>query len=704
MRVLLFGILKRWPLIVIFAVLSMVGGPIIGSKLGGKKSFDAETIIRFQPTGEDSRYVDQKTTVLTLKDTIKIRENMEELRNRLGLKDDIGKLGKALDIHVQKNTTLLVVSVKWHTARGAAEIVNTLRDIFVEQYNKKRKDDIRRQMNDLNRRLSTVRADLRNRDRELQLFTTSNRIVDIEKQSRAMLEEYNNYGVLLEQSQAEKQTVDQQALKLDDAISQLKARVARESKNMAQLENLADVNTRIERIRDTIKEDKDTRANIAELALLKLEMDRMKRLYDKGYVSEFEYRKAETAYETQRIRTEDTDETRRMKEERAKLQQQIIPKEGGGTTPSGPILMEMLKRTFEIQLEQIAVTRKVASLQAARQKVKVQLDRVPILQQQYDALQRNIAAGEAERKDLEASLQVFQRDMDSQMNDFTIVSSAEVDKEADKAAGKSKIVGYAISFVGTLLGIALAGGWEMLDATVRSPQEAAAKLSPFPLLGTLPLRRGRRRPPLVTVAETDFAERLAVTARRLHRSVPRSHSCLLILATNPGEGVGTVSRNLAAALARQENRVLVVDLRPDALSRDAALFNALPEGPFLSSYLEGEAQNAEELIHLVQDKMNLVVRDTAAISPDRLGSQRMTSLLRSLSETHDLTLVSVTSPLKSSEAELLSGSVDGVILVVRAGKTPMKQIEKLKKKLESMKMPVVGVILNQARWPYIHWE
>ncbi|MDX1932660.1 MAG: hypothetical protein SFU56_08655 [Capsulimonadales bacterium] len=701
-RLLLFGVLKRWYVVVFFGVLSYYGGLSVGGQIGTKKSFEAETIVRYQATGENSRYVDQKTTILTLKDTVKIRENIEEVRDRLGIKDAIGQIGKALDVRVQKNTTLLIIGAKWKTARGAAEMVNTLRDLFLEKYEKRRKDDLRRQIADLASRLAAVRADLRKRDRDLQRFTTSNRIVDIEKQSRALLEEFNNYGVLLEQAQAEKKTVDQQARKLDQAINELKARVARESRNMAQLENLADVNTRIERIRDTIREDKELRANIAELALRKQEMERMKGLLDRGFVSEMAYQRVVTEYETQRIRTEDNEETRKLREEREKLQQQIIPRDGG-TAPSAPILTEMLKRTFEIQLDQIAVNRKVASLTEARARVKVQLDRVPILQQQFDALQRNINSREAERKELETSLAGLQRDLDSRMDDFTIVSVAEVDKEEASAASKTQMVGYVLCLVGTLLGIAVAGGWEFLDVTIRTPGQVAAKLPTVPLLGAFPRRR-KRRAPLVTPDETDFSERLSITARKLRQAMPRSGGCVLVVSANPGEGVGTISRNLAAALSRQDERVALIDLRPNASEDVARWVTGGRPNVGLSEYLEGAAVTEEALVTTAMPGLSVIVRDVSTLSPDRLGSQRMASLIDGLSRRHDVALLTSAPLLKSNETQLLMGKVDGVLLVVQAGKTSVAQIEKARQKLEEMRAPVIGIVLNKARWPYIHWE
>ncbi|GAB4455769.1 MAG: hypothetical protein OHK0029_12400 [Armatimonadaceae bacterium] len=705
-RAVLLGTLKWSPVIVAIAIGSFIMGGSLANKLQ-KKSFEAETILKYQATGEESRYIDQKTTILTLKDTVKIRENLVDLRDRLGLPDELDVIGKALDIRVQKNTTLLVIAAKWTSARTAAEMANNMREIFLEQYSAKRVTDIRRQQSDLQMRLELVRADLRRRDRERQEFTTRNRIVDIDKQARALLEEFNNYGVLLEQAQAEKQTIEEQSRKLDQAINDLKRRVTSESKNMASLENLADVNTRIERIRDTIREDREVRMNQAELEFRQQEMERYKRLYDKGLVAELEYKRRVKEYDKQRILTQDTEKTARLRAERERLQEQIIPRESG-TAPSAPILAEMLLRSFEIQLDKIAIDRKVLSLQEARDRVKVQLDRMPILQQQYDALQRNIASRETERRQLEERIAARQRDLDSRLADFTVVSEAEVDVEAEMNAQKSGILRPVIGVMGTLVGLLVVAALQLLDNKIRSPRDASLRLKPLPLVGALPPHRRLPRrvsSPFVPATDGRFAERLTVTARRLRSLFPGRGARILVVAPTDGEGAGTVARNLGAALGRQGERVVLVDARPDAPPDSLQLFpNATP--PLLGQAIAGNdgASASEVALPTTEPGLKAIVRGEEPVSPDALGSVRMRRLLDSLSEQNDVVLV-VTAPVLSRiEAELIAGFTDGALLVLRSGKSQPGKVRRAIEKLNAVGPPVAGVVLNRVGFPRIHWE
>jgi uncharacterized protein involved in exopolysaccharide biosynthesis len=547
---LLLGALLRWPLIAVGVALGVAGvKPVTGILDKQKKESKAETILNFQPVGENARYVDSKTTVATLKDTLKIRENILTARERLGLEEPAEAIGKAIDAHIQKNTTLLVIETKWPTARGAAELANTIRDIFLERYQARVVLKQQREIGDLRKRLERVRAALKQNDIQLRAFTTSNKIVDIEKESRALLEEYNNYGMLLEQGQAERKTVEEQAIKLDSTIRELKAKIQSESKSMAQMENLADVNTRIERLRDTIREDKETRKNVALLELRRRERDRAKQLLEKGFISQAEYDRANSEFEVQRTLTEETEQTERWREERAKLQKQIVPGAAEGSSPSGPILQTMLVRTFDIQLQKIAVQKKVLSLIEARNRVKARLDLMPGFQQQYDSLTRNIAGREVERQEIETRIAQKSRDAESSLQDFTIVSEASAAPEGGKNPMKA-LIPLALPIVGGVVGLALA-----VLLALKKPKPPSSGITAIPLLGTLPKR-----------GTPEYNKRVALLARQLRQLAPQRGASIALEALPALEGsvLLRLAVAVAAYLSKRGQRLAILDARPDA--------------------------------------------------------------------------------------------------------------------------------------------
>jgi len=682
-RHLLLGTLLRWPLIVAGVCLGLAGMKLVAKKADslGKKEAKAETILQFAAIGEDARFVDSKTTVATLKDTVKIRENLLEAKKRLGLKADVDTLGKAVDARIQKNTTLLVIEAKAPSSVEAADLANTLREVFLERHSDQLKRDLELKHSDLQRRLAVVRADLRDQDRRLSNFTSANKIVDIEKESRALLEEYNNYGVLLENSQAERKTVEEQAIKLDHAIEELKARVKRESSNMAQLENLADVNTRIERIRDTIREDKESRKNIALLELKKKERDRAKLLIDKGFISQAQYDTVNAEYETQRIVTEETEQTEKWRAERAKLQKQIVPGANSNAAPSAPILQTMLVRTFDIQLQKIAVQKKVLSLVEARQRVKQRLDLMPGLQQQYDALKRNIAAREEERKQIEEKISQRQREIASRIQDFTVVSPAVA---APEAGGNKmgKLLPPIVAGLGVLVGIAAAAGLTFLDKSLLVAGQAGA-LS-LPVLGLLPRVRLPKESALPVLPRSpDTDAHLALTAARLQKAVPYQGAVVVIAGLGPKDGAELAAWSLAGALGRNGERVVLVDLTCSADD---------PRGQSLAPLLLGEVKSLKGIVRPTSLENVVMLRRYADDLPvEALSGKRFGKLCDVLRERFDRVLI-LTEPISTERQTALIAPHTGGLVLVTDARRQRAAIEKSIQSLRVVGAPLVGLL------------
>jgi Mrp family chromosome partitioning ATPase len=74
----------------------------------------------------------------------------------------------------------------------------------------------------------------------------------------------------------------------------------------------------------------------------------------------------------------------------------------------------------------------------------------------------------------------------------------------------------------------------------------------------------------------------------------------------------------------------------------------------------------------------------------------MGELLTSLFESGDNTYIIIDSPpiISATEATLLSKMVDGIILVVRADRTPRESMQRAVKSLDRQK--IIGVVFNQV--------
>ncbi|MGQ9647308.1 MAG: polysaccharide biosynthesis tyrosine autokinase [Thermodesulfobacteriota bacterium] len=185
------------------------------------------------------------------------------------------------------------------------------------------------------------------------------------------------------------------------------------------------------------------------------------------------------------------------------------------------------------------------------------------------------------------------------------------------------------------------------------------------------------------------------------QSPPRT---IMVTSATSGEGKTFVSANLAAGLARDLHaHALLVDcdLRVPSL---ASLFG-FSEAWGLSDYLK-EGRNISDLLLKTDiEKLSLLPGGTIPENPTELiGSKKMEDLVLELrSRYSDRYVIFDSTPLlATSESEVLSTLVDGIIIVVRAGVTPRETVKRALASLEKKKM--LGFVLNHLEFksPGLH--
>ena len=179
------------------------------------------------------------------------------------------------------------------------------------------------------------------------------------------------------------------------------------------------------------------------------------------------------------------------------------------------------------------------------------------------------------------------------------------------------------------------------------------------------------------------------------------HPLRTILATSagPDDGKSTTLANLAIALAETGAPTLLVDcdLRRPSLH---TLFGLPNEAGLTSLMLAGTAMlDAAGLPLQATAVPNLRLLPSGPLPPnpaELLASRRMADLLLLLAEQATYVLFDTPPILAVADAAVLAPRVDGVLLVVRAGKTRRDLAVKARKMLEQVKANLVGAVLTDA--------
>jgi len=179
-------------------------------------------------------------------------------------------------------------------------------------------------------------------------------------------------------------------------------------------------------------------------------------------------------------------------------------------------------------------------------------------------------------------------------------------------------------------------------------------------------------------------------------ALDRPLETLLIAAAAPGDDSATVLANLAVTMAQGEKRTVVVDadLRRPTLHEIFGVPNARG---LTTMVLEQAALEEPPLVEVGVDNLWLLPSGPLPPNPaDILGSSRMEAALAALKPRADIILLSAPPVAAVTDAAVLAMKVDGVLLVVSAGRTRRDHALRAKELLERVHARIVGAVLNNA--------
>ena len=177
---------------------------------------------------------------------------------------------------------------------------------------------------------------------------------------------------------------------------------------------------------------------------------------------------------------------------------------------------------------------------------------------------------------------------------------------------------------------------------------------------------------------------------------PRS---ILVTGALPGDGKSFVSSNLAVSIAMNINKhVLLIDC--DLRKPDLHSIFGYGAGPGLSDYLAERRSLGALLMKTGVEKLTLLPGGPIPANPSELASsERMSAMLEEVKERYQDRLIVIDSPPPglAAETSFLARQVDGILLVVKYGKTPKEDVEDLMETVGSDK--ILGVVINYLDMP-----
>ncbi len=169
---------------------------------------------------------------------------------------------------------------------------------------------------------------------------------------------------------------------------------------------------------------------------------------------------------------------------------------------------------------------------------------------------------------------------------------------------------------------------------------------------------------------------------------------IVITSPAPDEGKSNTAANLAVTMAQGGMKTVLADcdLRRPTL---AGLFGLPAEPGVTNAALSGDIDAALQQTSVE----NLWLMASGAKPPnpaDFLGSQQFAKLLETLTERADMVLFDAPPVIAVTDAIVLGAKVDGVLLVLNAGKSRREHAEQAKQRLETANVRILGATLINA--------
>lgn len=358
-----------------------------------------------------------------------------------------------------------------------------------------------------------------------------------------------------------------------------------------------------------------------------------------------------------------------------------------------------------INKEKQIASQQVRQLEAELSKQKSDFQNLAGKRASYYALQR----------ELESNRQLFEMFMMRQKettatSDYKSFNASFADyalKPLDPSKPQKTLIVVVVTLLAALLGTAVVFMRESLAGTIDKLAHVEDKLGMY-ALGALPKIGGnwlnKAGPSSAILFGSDNDPSFAEAVRTIRTSLMLNHVSqkrkrICITSALPNEGKTTAAINLAMSMATME-RVLLVDcdLRKSSIGRH---FGLAKEALGLTNALMTGADLEKCIYKDVETGLDILPSGSIPQNPQELlGSAQLKALLTALDGKYDRIVIDTPPVLIVSDALMLGKLAQGVVVVVKAGETRIRQIFACIGQMLKHHIVIDGVLLNHVDKKY----
>jgi non-specific protein-tyrosine kinase len=253
--------------------------------------------------------------------------------------------------------------------------------------------------------------------------------------------------------------------------------------------------------------------------------------------------------------------------------------------------------------------------------------------------------------------------------------------------------------IGLALGLTLVFILEHLDDTLKLTDDLG-QLAGLTPLGTIGKMKRSDYSTALIASKTEFS-RKSEDYKMIRSNIQfmftnGASNSILITSAVRGEGKSIAAANLGVVMAQAGHKTIVVDtdLRRPVQQE---IFH-LPNEKGLTDFLrDPQADITDFLMGTQVPELQVLTSGALPPSPSELlGSQRMKQVMANLTEFADIVIYDSPPAVLVADAAILSERVDGVVLIMEAGKTRRDLIKQAVFNLNQAEANIFGAVLNRV--------
>ncbi|GAB6190165.1 exopolysaccharide transport family protein [Marinitoga arctica] len=622
-----------------------------------------------------SQLTSSRPEISTEVELIKSRTNIEKVINDLNLveyfknkvedekaKKEINKyniiktLSEMITVSPVKDTNIVKISVQSDDPELAKNIANKLAEVYNEFLKTLSKNEYTVKREFIEEQIPKVESDLKAAEEKIRKFKENNKVFLLDEEAKNILSftlEYdrqiNQYNLQLQETQAKIKAFNDLLKKVDEKIISS----------------------------ETISTNPFVNQLKSKLIDYKVELAGLTNIYP------------ETDPKVKEIKDKIAETEKLLKDEVSKIissQVQTI----------NPAYQDIYLQLVEAQYTNEIIKATIQSLTKLKETYNEKFAKLPLLEQQLLELERDVKVKENLYTLLLEKLE------ETRIAEAGVIGTAKLIDSAivpDKPIKPNKKLTAAIGGVlGIFLGILVAFIIEYADKSIKDEDEIKRMAKGKTILGRIPtfeIKKEYEKPELIVLNSptSPIAESIKLTAANINYSATPEPKIIAITSAGPGEGKTVSAANMAIAYAQNGLKTLLIDIdmRKPRVEKALGLerFNIGIVNHILKDMpIERITQNYIE---------NLDVIPVGPLPPNPtalLTSKKFGETIEMLKNKYDKIIIDLPPILAAADALIVSKYTDGLILIVRAGKTQKHSLKVGIENINTSGSNLLGLIIN----------